>query len=238
MKAKGNAAWGSILLGIAIGTATVARLGQEGPQLPIAATASAEAAGEGRADAATSDAARTAAPPAAAAAAAEKAPDVSPRSLRLPALKDPRIVVMKTAHRVIVYDGQRLVKVYRAAIGEGRGDKVREGDKCTPEGQFAVCVKNADSKYVKALGLSYPNVEDAERGLRDGLITQAQARAIASAIQRGARPPWNTPLGGEIMIHGAGAGRDWTLGCIALDDEDILELFPAIPLHTPVEIRP
>ena len=234
MKAKGNAALGGIFLGIAIGTATVARLAHEGAQPPVAATGQAEAAGDGQADAAQP----AAAPPAVAAAPAEKAPDVSPRSLRLPALKEPRIVVMKQGHRVIVYDGQSVVKVYRAAIGEGRGDKTREGDKCTPEGQFYVCVKNADSKYVKALGLSYPNVEDAERGLRDGQITQTQARAIASAIERGARPPWNTALGGEIMIHGAGAGRDWTLGCIALDDPDIQELFPAIPLHTPVEIRP
>ena len=40
------------------------------------------------------------------------------------------------------------------------------------------------------------------------------------------------------MIHGCGAGRDWTLGCVALDDEDIRELYPAIPLGTEVEIRP
>jgi lipoprotein-anchoring transpeptidase ErfK/SrfK len=40
------------------------------------------------------------------------------------------------------------------------------------------------------------------------------------------------------MIHGCGAGRDWTLGCLAMEDDDIRELYPAIPLGTPVTIRP
>jgi len=170
---------------------------------------------------------------------ARRAPrPVTPRHVRLPYLRHPRILIEKADHRLTVFDGNRPVKTYRCAVGAGRGDKTREGDRCTPEGQFRVCVKNPASNYTRALGLDYPNAEDARRGLRDGLITRARHDAIVEAVSQGRRPPWNTPLGGEIMIHGAGQGRDWTRGCIALDDADILELYPAIGLHTPVTILP
>ncbi len=156
----------------------------------------------------------------------------------LPALGQPRIEISKSAHRLVLYDGDREVKAYRTAVGGGAGDKVQEGDRRTPEGQFYVCMKNPQSKYVLSLGLSYPNEEDAQRGLRDGLITQAQHDQIVQAVQDSAQPTWDTPLGGEIMIHGCGAGRDWTLGCLAMEDDDIREVYPAIPLGTSVTIRP
>jgi len=160
------------------------------------------------------------------------------RRAPLPPLVRPRLLIEKSLHRLTVYDGGEAVKSYRCAIGGGRGDKVREGDRRTPEGRFFVCVRNPRSKYVLSLGLSYPNAEDADRGLRDGLIRRAEHDEIRRAIRQGRQPPWDTDLGGEIMIHGCGAGRDWTLGCVALDDEDIRELYPAIPLGTEVEIRP
>ena len=156
----------------------------------------------------------------------------------LGALSRPSVKVCKAAHVLSVFDGERCVKSYRAAVGGGKGDKVREGDRCTPEGEFTVCLKNPDSDYVLSLGLSYPNAEDAARGLRDGLIDRAEHGAIVQAIRGGDCPPWKTALGGEIMIHGCGAGRDWTLGCIALDDDDIRELYPALPLGTPVTVLP
>ena len=148
------------------------------------------------------------------------------------------VIIEKSARRLTVYDGSKVVKTYRASFGTGKGDKVREGDRRTPKGEFYVCYKNDRSKFTLSLGLSYPNIEDAERGLRDGLIDQDQHDAIVKAIRQKRRPPWNTPLGGEIMIHGCGSDRDWTIGCVALDDEDIKELFAALPLGTPVEIRP
>jgi murein L,D-transpeptidase YafK len=158
--------------------------------------------------------------------------------LPLPPLAEPRILVEKSRRRLTVFDGGRAVRRYRAAIGRGRGDKVREGDRCTPEGGFYVCVKNPNSSYHLSLGLSYPNVEDADRGLRDGLISRAQHDAIVHAIRRRAVPDWYTPLGGEIMIHGHGSGRDWTAGCVGLDDRDVEELYNALPLGTPVRIVP
>ena len=156
----------------------------------------------------------------------------------LPALRRPRIVVRKAAGRLTVYDRHRPVKKYRVAVGAGEGDKIREGDQCTPEGEFYVCVRNRQSQYVLSLGLSYPNIEDAERGRRDGLIGRQDYRAILVAIRAHRQPPWNTALGGEIMIHGRRDGRDSTLGCIAMNDQDIRELYPAIPLGTPVTILP
>jgi L,D-peptidoglycan transpeptidase YkuD (ErfK/YbiS/YcfS/YnhG family) len=86
--------------------------------------------------------------------------------------------------------------------------------------------------------LSYPNTEDAKRGLKAGLIAREEHDAIAAAIGKRATPPWKTALGGEIFIHGRGSGRDWTQGCIALDDKDIREIYRAIPALTPVEIVP
>ena len=44
-------------------------------------------------------------------------------------------------------------------------------------------------------------------------------------------------VGGEIGIHGNGADSDWTLGCIALADRDIEELFMLLDLKTPVTIK-
>lgn len=89
-----------------------------------------------------------------------------------------------------------------------------------------------------SLGISYPNVRDAERGRSDGRISKEEARAIARAEGSGRCPPWDTALGGEIYIHGRGASADWTWGCIALDDPDMAELYAAVSVGTEVEIVP
>ncbi len=156
----------------------------------------------------------------------------------LPSLARPSILIEKSAGRVTIFDDGRPVKRYLAAVGGGRGDKTREGDLCTPLGEFFVCVKNPKSQYVLSLGLSYPNVADAERGLLAGQIDRSEHRSIVEAIRDRRQPPWNTALGGEIMIHGSRNGRDATQGCIALDDNHIRELYPAIAVGTPVTILP
>jgi lipoprotein-anchoring transpeptidase ErfK/SrfK len=58
------------------------------------------------------------------------------------------------------------------------------------------------------------------------------------ASKRKATPPQNTALGGDIYIHGNGARSDWTWGCVALENEDIQELFDAVMVGTPVTIKP
>ncbi len=164
-------------------------------------------------------------------------PTPSPAPLKLP-LVAPRIVVSKTKRQLDLYAAGRIIRTYTVALGTSpTDDKEREGDRRTPEGEFYVCQKNAHSQFTVSLGLSYPNAEDAARGLRAKLITQAQHNAIVRAIERKQTPPWNTSLGGQIFIHGGGTGTDWTWGCVALADADIIELFNAIPPGTPVIIE-
>ena len=159
-------------------------------------------------------------------------------ALKLP-LKDPRIVVSKGQRRLELYADGRLVRTYRIGLGLNPvPDKQRQGDRATPEGEFYVFTKNGKSAFYLSLGVSYPNVEDAARGLRDHLISRAQHDAIVKAIKRKATPPQNTALGGDIYIHGNGAGSDWTWGCVALENEDIRELFDSVLVGTAVTIKP
>ncbi|MFY9608503.1 MAG: L,D-transpeptidase [Blastocatellia bacterium] len=158
--------------------------------------------------------------------------------LKLP-LVEPRIEVSKSKRELILYSAGKAVRVYRIGLGSNpKDDKRAQGDGCTPEGEFYVCSKNPKSSYYLSLGLSYPNDEDAERGLRDKLISKAQRDQIVRSIRGRSCPPWNTRLGGEVFIHGNGSSSDWTLGCVALDNENMKELFGVIPKGTPVKIRP
>jgi|SRR5262249_3499831 len=154
-------------------------------------------------------------------------------------LADARIEVLKHSRQLLLYSGTSLVKKYRIGLGfNPAGPKVRQGDGRTPEGSYYVCSKNSKSQFFLSLGLSYPNEDDASRGLKDGLITRNQFQQITSALRRGGVPLWNTQLGGEIFIHGEGSKTDWTWGCVALENEDIQELFNTVPRGTPVTIKP
>jgi murein L,D-transpeptidase YafK len=151
----------------------------------------------------------------------------------------PHIVVYKQARKLELYSDKSLVRTYRVGLGFSPvADKQREGDGATPEGDFYVFVKNSKSAYYLSLGISYPNVEDADRGLRDGLITKAQYAAILDAIKKKKAPPQYTKLGGLIYIHGNGSSRDWTWGCVALEDNEMKELYDAVSVGTPVTIKP
>lgn len=158
--------------------------------------------------------------------------------LALPVEK-PRIVVYKKERKLEFYSDQTLLRTYRIGLGFSPvADKQREGDGATPEGDFYVFVKNNKSAYYLSLGISYPNAEDAARGLRDGLITKAQHDSIVEASRKKVGPSQYTKLGGLIYIHGHGAKSDWTLGCVALENADIKELFDAVKVGTPVTIKP
>jgi murein L,D-transpeptidase YafK len=159
-------------------------------------------------------------------------------ALKLP-LKNPRIVVLKSKRRLELYSDDAIIHTFKIGLGLNPvPDKERQGDRATPEGDFYVFTKNDKSAFYLSLGISYPNAEDAERGLRDGLISQAQHDAIVKALRRKATPPQNTELGGDIYIHGNGASSDWTWGCVALENEDRRELFEAVSVGTPVTIKP
>lgn len=165
--------------------------------------------------------------------------NASPAAEKLPSLKSPKLIVKKSERKLYLYDEEKLIKTYNVALGFApEGDKEREGDGKTPEGEFYVFTKNPKSQFYLSLGLSYPNIEAAERGLKTKLITQAEYNAIIKAIKEKKMPPQKTALGGEIYIHGGGTESDWTWGCTALSNEEIKELFDTIPVGTKVIVEP
>jgi murein L,D-transpeptidase YafK len=142
------------------------------------------------------------------------------------AMRTDRIVVEKSARTMKLMKGAKVLKTYKVALSRRPvGAKEREGDHKVPEGEYVVDSKNSHSRFHLALHISYPNAVDREK-----------------AQKLGARP------GGNIEIHGldskyAWVGSlqrqvDWTDGCIAVTNPEIDEIWPMVPVGTPVEIRP
>ena len=136
------------------------------------------------------------------------------------------IVVEKAARRLTLYYKGEAIHEYRIALGFApEGDKERVGDGRTPEGRYVIDLKNDKSQFHLSLRVSYPNAAD---------------RREASAL--GVSP------GGDIFIHGTPgvwewvgplhALSDWTLGCIAVTNKEIEEIWALVPIGTPIEIRP
>jgi len=152
--------------------------------------------------------------------------------------EDPRlsgevvIVVFKEARRLGLYSGGVLRDgaCWRVALARGypAGHKQREGDKKTPEGWYRTSDKPGSSFY-GAIAVHYPNAADAAAGEADGRINTSQRAAIDEALGKGWKPPQQTPLGGEILIHGGGSALDWTLGCPAMDNAELDTLRAALP---------
>ena len=137
-----------------------------------------------------------------------------------------RIVVEKSARRLLIFANGKELKTYRVALGRNSiGPKREEGDMKTPEGIYTIDGRNPQSSFHLALHISYPSDEDNARAAERGL-----------------------PAGFDIMIHGIQNGlgwigafhrrHDWTAGCIALTDEEIEELWRVTPDGTMIEIRP
>jgi murein L,D-transpeptidase YafK len=150
------------------------------------------------------------------------------------------VVVIHKAERVLgLYLDGELAAVYPVALGpRAEGHKQQAGDGRTPEGTYFICTRNPRSRFHLFLGLSYPNADDAETARRAGRISEDQYRAVTEAIAAGRQPPWDTPLGGEVGIHGGGVWADWTLGCIALENDAIERLWKVLEIGDPVIIRP
>ena len=136
------------------------------------------------------------------------------------------IVVYKRERTLTLFNRGVPVRSYFVALGSKPvGDKQRAGDQRTPEGLFHINAHNPASKFHLALRISYP--DDAHR-----------ARAQALGVDPG----------GDIMIHGlpkeySAAGKDhrqndWTNGCVALSNQEIEEIWHAVPDGTPVQIKP
>jgi murein L,D-transpeptidase YafK len=118
-----------------------------------------------------------------------------PRAVTLLVLKEERVLELWAD------DGARhLVHRYPVLAASGvPGPKLRQGDLQVPEGVYRVLWLNPNSSYHLSMKLDYPNAFDRERARRDG----------------------RTDLGGDIFIH----GRAVSIGCVALGDPAIEELF-------------
>ncbi len=141
-------------------------------------------------------------------------------------VKADSILILKKDHVMELLAGGKVIRTYKVALGRrGLAPKQREGDGRTPEGHYIIDEKNAASHYHKALHISYPSVEDRKR---------------ASKLR--------VSPGGAIMIHGLPNGMgwlgashrlyDWTLGCVAVTDAEIDDIWNLVPVGAPVEIRP
>lgn len=148
-----------------------------------------------------------------------------PEPLPLNAKAD-AVLVLKSERTLLLLRGQQVLKRYEIALGQQPiGHKTQEGDERTPEGKYKLDFRNARSIAHRALHISYPNGAD---------IAQAQARGVAP--------------GGAVMIHGlpnrfGWLGRlhrlfDWTDGCIGVTNAEMDEIWQAVPVGTPIEIRP
>jgi len=135
-----------------------------------------------------------------------------------------RIVVSKADRKIYAFFGDTF-KTYRCAFGANSvGAKHQEGDNKTPEGEYYISAKKPVSQGVKALEISYPNLED-----------------VAYAQKMGVKP------GGGIQIHGLWWSSqdpkthwmyDWTWGCIAINNQEISELYAWTSINTPITIKP
>ncbi len=142
------------------------------------------------------------------------------------------IVIDKAAHRLETRGTVELE--YPVSLGiDPVSPKRRRSDGATPEGLYYITYLKDKSRFHKFLGISYPNAVDAWHGLRSGLISPDEERRILKAVHDTSIPPQDTALGGGIGIHGGGViqnkngkeVRDWTEGCIALDDRAVDTLF-------------
>jgi murein L,D-transpeptidase YafK len=147
-----------------------------------------------------------------------------------------RIVVHKARRRLDVFADGDLLKSYLVELGLAPvGAKRRQGDMRTPEGDYFLCTRNRASQFTRFLGISYPSPAAAAAAVAARKVGAAVERDTVAAYRTRDRcPPQLTSLGGAVGIHGKGEWErrgeafalvDWTWGCVALRDQDVLELF-------------
>ena len=150
-----------------------------------------------------------------------------------------QIIIQKTARTLTLWNNGSMLFTCRIALGsQPEGAKCMQGDGRTPEGRYFICLVKEAGKYGRSLGLSYPNPQDAQTAYAEGRIDERTLENVQAAHAERRRPPWGSPLGGEIYIHEGGAQTDWTAGCIALESADMDELFSYWPQVEDVLILP
>lgn len=137
-----------------------------------------------------------------------------------------RVVVRKGERKLYLMRNGRVLRTYPVRLGlSPQGPKEREGDFRTPEGSYTLSARNPQSDFFLSIQVSYPNAQDAAAARRAGVRT-----------------------GGSIMIHGLPnvpkrsmeyyRNVDWTNGCIAVSNDDMLEIWLLTSQHTPIDIEP
>jgi murein L,D-transpeptidase YafK len=153
----------------------------------------------------------------------------APRVTLLPSASLPyvdHVVVKKSRRRLYLMDGDKVVRSYKVALGlEPVGPKERDGDFRTPEGWYTLDRRNPRSEFFLSIQISYPNTSDLRRARLHG---------------------WQP--GGSIMIHGLPNRlknspwyyhhNDWTDGCIAVSDADMVEIWLLTRDGMPIDILP
>lgn len=137
-----------------------------------------------------------------------------------------QIIVRKSERRLYLMRHGEVLRTYRVALGlQPEGPKERAGDFRTPEGRYYLTRRNPRSDYFLSIQVSYPNEQDIRRAQRE-----------------------HVDPGGSIMLHGLPnslrhppeyyAKSDWTDGCIALSDADMVEVWMLTQDNIPIDIRP
>jgi murein L,D-transpeptidase YafK len=141
-----------------------------------------------------------------------------------------RILVVKSRYELSVWSDTIEIKKYPVVFGTNPvDDKLREGDRCTPEGEFKIRSKYPHKSWSKFIWIDYPNKDSWRKhnlAIKQGLI------------------PIDSNIGGEVGIHGVPKNCDyvidqrqnWTWGCISLRNKDIDEIYEAINMNTIVRI--
>jgi murein L,D-transpeptidase YafK len=146
-------------------------------------------------------------------------------------LGDLSIIIDKSDYELSVYDEKGWYATYPVVFGSnGLDDKRMEGDKKTPEGSFHIISKRVHEKWYRFLALDYPSKESWEK--------------FKLRKQKGEIPA-SASIGGAIGIHGTWPNEDfiidkyknWTLGCISMKKDDVLEIYGYTPIGTSVVIR-
>lgn len=164
------------------------------------------------------------------------------------ATADPDVWLLVDTHarKIEVKKGeQTLETLHSIAIGRGgAGTKTHRGDNVTPFGSYRIGWVGEKTSFRRFFGLTYPSADDAENALRKGVIDGPTYKRIVTAHHFNQIPPQNTPLGGQIGIHGLGNADsrihqtfDWTHGCIALTNTQIDHLSQMVETGTVVKIR-
>ena len=137
-----------------------------------------------------------------------------------------KVLVEKSKNKMTLFKKGKEIAHYHVVFGGNPiGHKEQEGDQRTPEGKYVLDFKKPNSAYYKAIHISYPNAQDVARSKSKG-----------------------KSAGGDIMIHGQKNGFEplqaqtqkfnWTIGCIALTNEDMDSFWSKIKTPTNIEIRP